>query len=225
MVVKVLEQDEFIGKDDNIEKDVNIGQDVNIEKDGNIGKLTPLGWVASQIAEIHPLIISRCIFLWDNMERFTPVQLVGLLSAFCDVRLPGDDRRSEPHTRNEFLKYRIAEMKRMYEIYGDTERRLQMDTGIKYEGALCMDMIDVMMDWAELGDDEDACRAYLRSTVTEMGISIGDFVKATLKICALAKELRAMALNAGFVDFAAKLENMDSMLLKYVATTQSLYLF
>lgn len=218
MVVQVLEQDGFI------------------EKDVNIEQLTAQGWVAAQIAEIHPLVLSRCIFLWDQMERFSPVQIVGLLSVFCDVRLPEDARRCEPedarrcepYTRgahNEFLRYRILEMKRMYEIYGDTERRLQMNTGIKYEGALCMDMVDAMMDWAELGDDEVACRAHLRSTVAEMGISIGDFVKATLKICALAKELRAMALNAGFVDLAAKLETTDSLLLKYVATTQSLYLF
>lgn len=202
MVVKVLETDGFIDSD---------------------GKLTAQGWVAAQIAEIHPLVISRCIFLWDQMERFSPVQIVGLLSAFCDMRLPEDSNPCSHKVHNEFLRYRMNEMQKMYDIYGDTERRLQMATGIKYAGALCMDMADVMMDWAELGDDEVACRAYLHGSV--VGISIGDFVKATLKICALAKELRAMALNAGFVELAAKLETTDSMLLKYVATTQSLYLF
>jgi hypothetical protein len=53
---------------------------------------------------------------------------------------------------------------------------------------------------------------------------VGDFVKAVLKISATAKELRAVALNAGFVQFAAKLEPIDSLVLKHVVTTQSLYL-
>ena len=108
----------------------------------------------------------------------------------------------------------------MYEFYSDREREHGINTGIRYDGVLCFDMVDRMMEWC-LVETSEQSRAFVQN---EIPVSVGDFVKAVLKISATAKELRAVALNAGFVQFAAKLEPIDSLVLKHVVTTQSLYL-
>ncbi len=208
LVIRVLLDDGFLIKHD----DDNNSDDTK--------QITTLGWVASQITEIHPLVIAKCIFLWDNMERFSAIQLVGWLASFCDARLPEEQRATEPTTRDEYLLYRLKEMLKMYHRYNDMEREFRMNTGIEYSSALCFDMTDLMMEWAQL-EDERTCRAFIQN---EIPVSVGDFVKAILKISALSKELRALALNAGFVRFADQLEKIDPLILKYVATTQSLYL-
>jgi superfamily II RNA helicase len=199
---------------------VQILKDDGFLADGSGIRVEAKGWVASQIAEIHPLVVTNCIFLWDQMDRFSRVQLVGWLSAFCDARLPEEERAVEPVSKDVFLQNRLKEMQQMYESYGDRERDFGLHTGIEYEGVLCFDMVDRMMDWC-LVETGDQAKQFIQ---TQIPVSAGDFVKAVLKISATAKELRAVALSAGFVQFAAKLELVDSMVLKYVVTTQSLYL-
>ena len=81
-------------------------------------------------------------------------------------------------------------------------------------------MVDVMMDWCDLTDEVE-CRLFIRDKLL---CSIGDFTKAILKISAITKELTATCEQIGMVEFQHKLSQIDEMILKFVATSQSLYL-
>ena len=58
----------------------------------------------------------------------------------------------------------------------------------------------------------------------EKEISIGDFNKALLKIVTMAKELSNVCEEMGQIELLHKLGQIEPMILKYVTTSQSLYL-
>ena len=67
----------------NTEKVVNIMCDNNfIERDNENFKLTHTGSIASNIAEVHPLVLSQLCEKWNYFSKFTPKQLVGFFSCF-----------------------------------------------------------------------------------------------------------------------------------------------
>jgi len=69
-------------------------------------------------------------------------------------------------------------------------------------------------------DNETECKMLIQ----EYELSIGDFTKAILKISTLARELMAVCEKIGKIELMSKLAAIDGMILKYVATNQSLYL-
>jgi superfamily II RNA helicase len=183
---------------------------------------TPLGDVASGLAEIHPLILSHFLVKWNWMVDFSPIQMVGLFACFTNVNVVEEERRSFPSSDDTFVKARIQEIHEAYINYDDLEQVRAMSTGIDYKGALTFDMTDFAMEWCDCSDEMD-CKRFIQCRVAEKGISIGDFTKAMLKISTIVKELTAIAEAQGQVDFAFRLGQIDPMILKYVTTSQSLY--
>jgi len=128
------------------------------------------------------------------------------------------------------LKFRITEMQSMFQRIEQQELDWQADTGINYANMFQFDLIDEFMEWTKC-EDELACKSFLqRLTNSEKAVSAGDFAKAGMKICALAKELeQALAAQVsgiveGGVEALHKLSQIDGLILKYITTTQSLYL-
>jgi len=182
--------------------------------------LTLAGHMASKIAEIHPLIISELMTgPWNYMADFSPVQMIGLLSCFVDNKVPDDERHSVPQTQDTFLKARIMEMKKLYETYVKIEEDRDIRSGSKYDDALQYDLVDCATAWCYC-ENEAECREFIE---TKVETSIGDFVKAMLKICTIAKEIGTIAEELGQLGLVHKLSQIDGLLLKYVTTTQSLY--
>lgn len=201
-----------------------------IEKDDINYSLTKLGMIASNIAEIHPLILTKWISVGDNEKNswnyfadFTPIQLVGLFSCFTDVKVASDMKLTNTHTLEDtFLKKRITEMAESYRTYDDREADMDIRSGIRYNDAIIYDMVDISMKWCECSD-EISCKVFIQSVVANKGISIGDFTKAMLKIVTISKEWINVCELAGSMDLLFKLTSIEGLVLKYVATTQSLY--
>jgi len=53
--------------------------------------------------------------------------------------------------------------------------------------------------------------------------SVGEFTKAMLKLVTISRELVSVCEDAGRVDVVYKLNEIEGLVLKYVATSQSLY--
>ena len=105
------------------------------------------------------------------------------------------------------------------------------------------DMIQYSMDWSggattkfegskateELWTDcttEQECKYFIQAVISEKGISVGDFTKAMMKIVTIAKELENVCetVFAGEqVELLYKLRQIEGLVLKYVLTSQSLY--
>jgi superfamily II RNA helicase len=185
-----------------------------------VPNLSLAGRMAAKIAEIHPLVISKLVTgPWNYMADFSPVQIVGLFSCFVDNKVPDDERHSVPQTQDAFLKARILEMKKLYETYAKIEEERDIRSGSKYDDALQYDLVDCAMMWCYCKNEAE-CREFIE---TKVKTSIGDFVKAMLKISTIAKEIGTIAEELGQLGLVHKLSQIDGLLLKYVTTTQSLY--
>lgn len=183
--------------------------------------LTDVGNLATHIAEIHPLVLPKLMYTdWNFFAKFSAKQLIGLFSCFTDIKIPSDIRMSLPVTEDRFLKESILEMKKIYEDYEDHENELQLNTGIAYQNILMYDLIDETMDWCDC-DTEEKCKMFIQTKLMEKQVSIGDFTKSLLKIVVITKEIMNMTEN--HVDLLYKLNQIEGMVLKYITTSQSLY--
>jgi superfamily II RNA helicase len=179
--------------------------------------------VAGVVSEINPILVARISSVWNNFEDFEPKDLVAFFSLFTDVRVneecriyPGFSNYCDQPFMNEkiknFEKVR-SELLVLEESYGIHMK----DTGLD---GLCYDLIDCMYAWCECTNEAE-CKSVI-SEIEANGVSIGDFTKAILKISTLGREL--MGTTTSCVELAHKLSQIDGLILKYVATNQSLYL-
>ena len=184
--------------------------------------LTQLGIIASNVAEIHPLIISKLMVKYNYFEKFSTKQLIGLFSCFTDVKIPNDQKSSIPITDDEYLKECIKELQNYYKDYDKWEFENDLRTGIKYDDELIFDMIEFSMKWCDCSDEND-CKYFIQNHVADKSISIGDFNKAMLKIVTIAKEMMNVCELIGQIDLMYKLSLIEGFVLKFVTTSQSLY--
>jgi len=159
--------------------------------------LTDKGKLAN-VAEIHPLIFAEMMEKWNAFAEFTPVQIVGLFSCFTDVKI--QDKSTIPLT-DTFLKTKINELMELSDIYA-------------LGNYLIFDIIDISMQWCEC-DTEEECKALIQT----IPVAVGDFTKALLKINVIIKEIMTIC----DVELLHKLSLIEPLLLKYITTSQSLY--
>ena len=183
---------------------------------------TDLGKIASMVAEVHPLIITNFYEKWEHFRDFSPTQLVGFLSAFCDVKVPEDQASTHAMSADPLLNARINAVAAKYEEYDITELNRDIITGIHYQGALKYDLIDLSMEWTTIQTEEEA-KLFIRDSVHALQISTGDFTKAMMKISTIAKELSTVMEATNDVEMLHRASTIDSMILKYITTSQSLY--
>ena len=188
----------------------------------NTDTLTTNGTIATKIAEVHPLITAKWVTDTNGFQKYTVKQLIGFLTTMVDIKVPDDLRSTIPNTPDKFLKSQIELLNSDYVEYQEMETRMDMYTGIQYEGVLKFDIIDLAMDWCECGTEEE-CRIFMNDRLAEKSISTGDFAKGMVKIVAICRELSIVAEEMGNMEFLKKLSEVDAMVLKYIATTQSLY--
>jgi hypothetical protein len=172
--------------------------------------------------ELHPLVMAKLIVRWENFRDFSVGQLVAYLSIFTDIRVAEEYRYFEPRSKDTQLLQYIRETEGEYFKYKQLEIDYGIRSGFHYE--LMYDLVDDILEWSGCCD-EYGCRNFIVERLETRQISLGDFVKAVLKICAIAKEWMAMCSmeGGGFVELEYKLSKVDGVLLKYVTTAQSLY--
>lgn len=231
----------YIKSQTDMATNIMLGKFIEAEDASERYKLTPMGVFASHIAEIHPLVITDMVFKWNKMEDFSVYQLIGLLSCFCDVKVAEEWRINATDTIqttehcNPFFKRKIDEMVAMFFGYEARELDVRMTPTFDYKNAYVLDLVEPMMWWASECDDEYKCKVFFQlvndadddgnTQQRSIGgrISVGDFTKACVKISTISKELGAVCEQMGFVGLAHKLSQIEGKLLKYIATTQSLY--
>ncbi len=186
-------------------------------------ELTNIGVFASNIAEIHPVIITKLVHgTWNNFEDFSPKQLIGLFSCFTTIKVPDDYKSNIPNTEDTFLNFRIKELADMYIEYNNIECETGLYTGINYDDLLQYDIIDFAMKWCDCANEEE-CKQFIQNDVADISISIGDFTKAMLKIVVITNEFIHNYENSEKINVLHKLKMIEGMILKYVMTSQSLY--
>ena len=186
--------------------------------------LTVGGKVAASIAEIHPLIFYQMYHAWNAFEDFTVDQLIGLLATFTDIKVGEEYRRDRPYCeKDRTLQRRLQELADMYRAFDDLEMDREIYTGIDYSCALNFDITDFVLDWIACTNEQE-CKYFIQNVIQEKEISVGDYTKAMMKISAVVKEWTGVAEQFEEIEFLHKLSQIDGKILKYVTTSQSLYL-
>lgn len=182
--------------------------------------LTDLGKIASSINEVHSLVLAQFMVSSEYFKDFDEYQIVGIFSAFTDIKLPDDQRR---YNAPDILKGPLNELVKLLQRYDDDELDEEVVTGIKYDNAVNFDMVELSMKWTEKVD-EVQCKEFIQGDVANKGISVGDFNKAMMKIATISKEVAKVAEEFGQMELLHKLSKIDGLVFKYVTTAQSLYL-
>ena len=185
--------------------------------------LTNLGMMARFIKEMHPIAFTNWLMsptkdgVVHRMQGWNSIQIAEFLSMFAPVTIVDEDNALEiQNTYPPFASYQTA----LDDICAQ-ERIAHVTLGAIAATPHCM-LINVIGQWG-ICADETACRTCLQIAISQ-GISLGEFVKACLKICNMAAELELVATHLGDISFLKELKDIPSVLLKYVCTNQSLYL-
>ena len=182
-------------------------------------RLTRLGEMA-QITEIHGLVISRILMETQMFRQYKTEDIIRIFSLFTDIKVSDEVRINKTEDRPIMDVAKLLETE--FQYFEDREKFFEIDTGIDYAQPLVYDLIDVVDEWIS-AQDEPTCKACIQRATQEKGISVGDFTKAMLKICTVAKEVGGICEKLGEIELLNKLSRVDGVILKYMITSQSLY--
>jgi hypothetical protein len=205
---------------DKVQRLINVLVDVGVIQSVGEDEYT---LVAGVVSEINPILVKQLVSVWNNFEDFGPKDLVAFFSHFTDVRVneefriyPGFSNYCDQPFMNEKIKS-FEKVRSELLVLEESHGIHMKDTGLD---GLCYDLIDCMYAWCECTNEAE-CKSVI-SEIEANGVSIGDFTKAILKISTLGREV--MGATTSCVELAHKLSQIDGLILKYVATNQSLYL-
>lgn len=134
-----------------------------------------------------------------------------------------DVKEENPTSKNYALLQHIQYVADTYDNYNDLENTMRINSGSQYTDALCYDMPDLVNGWCGCTSEME-CKVYLQNNVAQKTISAGDFTKALLKISTIVREIALVAEKMNQIECAHKLSQVDSKILKYITTSQSLYI-
>ena len=157
----------------------------------------------------------RLIFCFGVLALIT-------IACFTDIKVRDDMKVYSLTIEDSFLEQKIKSMKHHYDKYLDLEQELQLNTGLDYDNALIYDMVEFSMSWCEC-DTEEKCKYFIQNDVYNKTISVGDFTKAMLKIVTISKEFINVCEQLNLIELQHKLSQIEDMVLKYITTSQSLY--
>ena len=185
-------------------------------------ELTEMGKMASNINEIHCLAISDLIFNEKAFSNLNVMELVSVLSVFCDIRLSDDNKiySIDYVSANDKIKTAVKKIKSMYNKYYDEETTYETNFMFNYE--IQYDLIEMVYKWANC-DDEVQCQLIIKE-MEQWDIYIGNFTKAILKICNIAMEMENICLIQNNLELLSVLKEVSHTLMKFIVTNQSLYL-
>lgn len=182
----------------------------------SVPNVTAKGTLAANIQEIHSLMTADLITT-QKLEALDSTELAALLSCFTSVR--GSE---EPAISNLPLSVQPAAIyaqERLRE-YEAIDTHYQFDVAEEYNFTTAL--ADVICQWCTATTAQDCQRVF--ATLAARGVFKGEFIKAILKIAATAQELERVSDMAGLAALSASLSSIPKLVLKHVATNQSLYL-
>ena len=187
---------------------------------------TNLSTLCSHVTEVHsPIWVECMVKKWNYFKDFNVKQIIGLISCVTEIKVKDEYDVNVPPSNDLFLKEKLIEMKKMYENYLDEETKLTINSGIRYDESFTYSIVEESILWCDC-ENEEQCKIFIQEYLTKKGISLGDFTKAILKISTVIKEMKNLydlKLCQGEIQWYHKISQVEDMILKYIATNQSLY--
>ena len=182
------------------------------------GSITEQGRIAAQLQEVHPLAMTDLYFGTNKFASLDAAQIAGLFSCFYPINVSDELRCINPqHSLREITMY----MRERLDLYLKCEQDVFLFTGANYE--MSYDLMSYVVLWCD-STDEITCKQIIQKVKNDTGVFIGEFVKALLKVNAIAQEFERICEMTQNIVLLEKLREIPRLTLKYIATSQSLYL-
>ena len=175
--------------------------------------------MATHFKEV-PCLIFASLILDKKFAKLEGNEIAGFLSCFTNVKVSDDLKLLLPATTSEKVCNLIKETHVICSDFVDLELKERMNTGTDY--SMQFDLVDYIILWTECSSEPE-CKLLLRQMSEDKGIFLGEFVKAILKIVAIVSELASVAELINDIELLQQLKTVPVLLLKFVATNQSLY--
>ena len=181
--------------------------------------LSLTGKSALKINEVHSLIFSSLIMgnIFDDLQ---PFQMVSILSCFTNINVCEELKTYHPQSDDKKVVEVISQIHKMVDDYLGLECKYQLNTGADY--TINYDIVNYVVQWCHC-ETEAECKFVIQLIKEEKDISLGDFVKAILKINNVCREMESIAEENGNIKLLKMFSGISKLLLKYVATSESLY--
>jgi len=187
----------------------------------NEKELLEKGIIASQIQEIHPLVMADTYMETKGFENFTAIEIASIFSCFNNIHVSDDFKSLYPTTARENVNYIGNYMYKQLEHYYGLETKNIIDTGSSYD--INFDMMTYIIRWCECTNEID-CKIVIQDIKAKTNIFLGEFIKAILKINNICSEFEKICEINGNISLLEKIKQIPSYTLKYVVTNQSLYI-
>lgn len=179
------------------------------------------GQIAAAFQEVHPLVMADLYFIMDGFENITSAHLAGLFSCFYPISVNDDVKVHYYSSSDVQFMFMINTLSDRLNDYKKEELDALLDSGSNYE--VQYDLLNYVVRWCDTKDEVD-CKLILKELKERTGIFLGEFIKALLKVNAIALELEKVCELAHNIALLEKLRVIPTLTLKYIATNQSLYL-
>jgi superfamily II RNA helicase len=204
VLAKFLEKEGYLTKDESCDDGVE-----------NL-KMTELGRIASHLREVHCLIFARLIQN-GTLNELSTLQMIKLFSCFTNINVDDSVKTIRPYSDVKTILEKIEEDMLYYQ---DFETNYRINTGVDY--TIHYDILKAVEHWVDCNSAQE-CKTMLQHLENEKGIFLGEFIKAILKINNISNEMEKIVESIGNMELLQKLKQIPEMILKFVATTQSLY--
>ena len=235
IILNILNNNEFINYTKNIvsmdsiesineeyilEKETNLSQFKNISKREieNV-EMKEKGLIASNVQETHSLALTDLYTNTDGFKEFSAEEIVGLLSCLTNITVNDENILQNPNSKYKKMNELCISLKNRYNYYYDIEVDNKINTGTDYN--IHYQIIDEVIEWCKC-QNEIECMKIIEK-VKSFNISLGDFIKAILKINNVANELQKICEVVGNVELLYKIKQIPSLTMKYVVNNVSLY--
>ena len=233
---KYIEYESGVGMETEtgVEMGIGVGMETGIGVGMGMGTsniiLTNKGHIAHKIHEIHCVgfvdwfLNTHKVGQMHRMSYWSASEIVCFCSIFANITV-SDELKSHtiPETiANTDYGKSVNAFKTILEESYDEELREGLQTGMTTLFDINYDLILAMKEWC-LCENDANCRLILEKLDVAKRISLGEFVKAILKINNIAAELEQIAEYLGDIGFLETLKLIPALTLKYVCSSKSLY--
>lgn len=214
ILLNILNENDFI----NYNIKVNYIDNENIVNDNNI-EIKNKGIIASNIQEIHSLALADLYNYTNGFKEFNTEEITAILSCFTNININNDNATDKPNSKNTKINDTCLLLKKYYNYYYDLEVDYNINTGLDYN--IQFYIIDEIIEWCK-AENENECIIIIQK-IKNYNISLGDFIKAILKINNIANEIEQICENIGNIELLYKIKKIPYVTMKYVVNNISLY--
>lgn len=186
-----------------------------ITSSGNIGRF---------LQEVPGLLYGKLLHETSFLKELNNIEIITLFSTFNNIKVSDDiARHNYFHIKtpnNTELCNHFDLLKKYHEDLTYIASKFYLKP---YEEEPNYNIIEYIEDWCNASSEAE-CLNLIEKIKNESNIFLGEFIKAIIKINNIVEEMKKIAEYFQEIEFLNKLHQIPNLILKYVATNQSLYI-